>query len=183
MAPGLPPPITTASVRIARPASIVIYALFSAVLLAVSRCRLARARRDRRPAVVLATARIRVITARLGLVRRGGALAGDHVTKPRHAVVTPMLRYNPPAGQDRRMTERSLPKPGTVGTDLRVLRTYVSIDEWYDAMDRAEKAGLSLSRYLRMLLARDQLDADGRPVWVPHTTSSDELPGMEGSAA
>jgi hypothetical protein len=183
MAPGLPPPITTASVRIARPASIVIYALFSAVLLAVSRRRLARARRDRRPAVVLATARIWVITARLGLVRRGGALAGDHVTKPRHAVVTPMLRYNPPAGQDRRMTERSLPKPGTVGTDLRVLRTYVSIDEWYDAMDRAEKAGLSLSRYLRMLLARDQLDADGRPVWVPHTTSSDELPGMEGSAA
>src|SRR5664280_1221381 len=81
------------------------------------------------------------------------------------------------------MTERRLPKPGTVGTDLRVLRTYVSIDEWYDAMDRAEKAGLSLSRYLRMLLARDQLDADGRPVWVPHTTSSDELPGMEGSAA
>ena len=184
MAPGLPPPITTASVRIARPASIVIYALFSAVLLAVSRRRLARARRDRRPAVVLATARIRVITARLGLLfGAAGALAGDHVTKPRHAVVTPMLRYNPPAGQDRRMTERRLPKPGTVGTDLRVLRTYVSIDEWYDAMDRAEKAGLSLSRYLRMLLARDQLDADGRPVWVPHTTSSDELPGMEGSAA
>src|SRR5664280_2185454 len=68
MAPGLSPPITTASVRIARPASIVIYALFSAVLLAVSRRRLARARRDRRPAVVLATARIRVITARLGLL-------------------------------------------------------------------------------------------------------------------
>jgi len=95
------------------------------------------------------------------------------------------------------MTERRLPKPGTVGTDLRALRTYVSIDEWYDAMDRAEKAGLSLSRYLRMLLARDQVDADGRPVWadgrpvwadgrpvwVPHTTSSDEPPGMEGSAA
>ena len=82
------------------------------------------------------------------------------------------------------MTERRLlPKPATVGTDLRALRTYVSIDEWYDAMDRAEKAGLSLSRYLRMLLARDQLDADGRPVWVPHTTSSDEPPGMEGSAA
>jgi len=43
MAPGLPPPITTAAVRIAVPASVVIYALCSAVLLAVSRRRLARA--------------------------------------------------------------------------------------------------------------------------------------------
>ena len=42
------------------------------------------------------------------------------------------------------MTERRLPKPGTVGTDLRALRTYVSIDEWYDAMDPVSYTHLTL---------------------------------------
>jgi hypothetical protein len=67
MAPGLPPPITTAAVRIAVPASVVIYALCSAVLLAMSRRRLARARRDYHPDEVAARARVQVMT-KLGLL-------------------------------------------------------------------------------------------------------------------
>jgi hypothetical protein len=51
------------------------YALASAALLVLARCRLAAVRRDRRPAEVVATARVLVMTARLSLLIAGvGAL-------------------------------------------------------------------------------------------------------------
>jgi len=80
------------------------------------------------------------------------------------------------------MTERRKPKPG-VGTDLVVIRTYVSVAEWNDVKDRVEKAGVSLSSYVRGLFARDELTAGGVPVWLSPAATADELPGMEGSAA
>ena len=50
-------------------------------------------------------------------------------------------------------------------------------------MDRAESAGLSVSRYLSALIDRDELDSDGRPLWAELTSHADHLPGMETTAA
>jgi hypothetical protein len=84
------------------------------------------------------------------------------------------------------MVERRAPGPAAPGTDLRVLKTYVPVESWHDVMDRAEKAGLSVSRYIRALIDRDELDADGRPVWIDpalSSTSTEPLPGMDPAAA
>ena len=70
---------------------------------------------------------------------------------------------------------RKIPK-APITTDLRTLKTYVTIEMWCEAMDRAEKAGMSLSKYLAELIARDQLDESGRPVWATEPQIEDQLP-------
>jgi hypothetical protein len=67
MAPGLPPPITTAAVRIGVPASVVIYALCSAGAARREPAPARQARRDYRPDEVAAWARVQVMT-KLGLL-------------------------------------------------------------------------------------------------------------------
>lgn len=82
------------------------------------------------------------------------------------------------------MPQRRIPRPSNSETDLRSLKAYVPVDTWSEVMDRAEKAGLSVSRYLSALIDRDQLDEHGRPVWAPHANAEAEpLPGMETAAA
>lgn len=78
------------------------------------------------------------------------------------------------------MTERRIPRPTNSLTDLRPARTYLSVEMWCEMTDRAEKAGLSASSYLRTLIERDEVDADGRPVWAePPTGGTETLPGMD----
>lgn len=43
-------------------------------------------------------------------------------------------------------------------------------------MDRADRAGLSVSKYLAALIARDELDETGRPVWAPAPHPTEQLP-------
>ncbi len=69
---------------------------------------------------------------------------------------------------------------------MRSLKTYVPLEKWSDVMDRADKAGLSVSKYLTALIDRDELDAQGRPTWAPsplNPPDSGVLPGLETSAA
>ncbi len=78
------------------------------------------------------------------------------------------------------MAERRIPRPTNCGTDLRTIRTYVPVEKWGEVMDRAEKAGLSASRYLSMLIDRDELDVDGRPIWAESPAGlAEPLPGMD----
>jgi len=81
------------------------------------------------------------------------------------------------------MSHRRIPRPTNASTDLRTLKTYVSIETWSDVMDRAESAGLSVSRYLSALIDRDELDSDGRPLWAELMPHPEPLPGMETTAA
>ncbi len=78
------------------------------------------------------------------------------------------------------MSQRQLPRPTNASTDLRILKTYVSSETWSDVMDRAESAGLSVSRYLSALIDRDELDSDGR---AEPASRTEPLPGMETTAA
>lgn len=84
------------------------------------------------------------------------------------------------------MATRRVPAPTNASTDLRTLKTYVPVETWSEVMDRAEKAGLSVSRYLSALISRDEVDEEGRPMWVelpsPGATA-EPLPGMETVAA
>lgn len=75
--------------------------------------------------------------------------------------------------------KREAPVPVNSSTQLVTLKTYVDRDEWADVMDRAQKAGMSVSKYLRALITRDELDADGRPVWAPRPSTAEALPGLE----
>jgi len=81
------------------------------------------------------------------------------------------------------MSQRQLPRPTNASTDLRILKTYVSSETWSDVMDRAESAGLSVSRYLSALIDRDELDSDGRPLWAELMPHPKPLPGMGTTAA
>lgn len=53
-----------------------------------------------------------------------------------------------------------------MGTDLRAVKAYVPTSTWAEVYDRSEKAGLTVSAYLRALIERDTLDQDGRPTWA-----------------
>jgi hypothetical protein len=81
------------------------------------------------------------------------------------------------------MVQRRIPRPGSPTTDLRALKTYVSIAKWNEVMDRAEKSGLSASRYINALIDRDQLNSEGRPVWADPPMQRNPLPGLEDPAA
>lgn len=75
---------------------------------------------------------------------------------------------------------RRTPGPAGIGTDLRAVKAYVPIETWAEVMDRADKAGMTVSAYLRALIERDVLDEDGRPAWAPEP--SPRLQGMNVSA-
>jgi len=83
------------------------------------------------------------------------------------------------------VAQRRIPGPTNADTAMRSLKTYVPIEKWSDVMDRADKAGLSVSKYLTALIDRDELDAEGRPAWAASPLNSPEagvLPGLETSA-
>lgn len=65
-----------------------------------------------------------------------------------------------------------------MGTDLRAVKAYVSLQKWQDVMDRAARAGMSVSAYLNALIDRDPLDEAGRPAWAVNADDSEqeELP-------
>jgi hypothetical protein len=73
------------------------------------------------------------------------------------------------------VTERRIPRPPVPGTDRVVVRAYVTVDEHALISDRADAAGLSVSRYLWSLVERDQVDEHGRPTWAP-LPAVDQLP-------
>lgn len=79
------------------------------------------------------------------------------------------------------MTQRRrTPAPAGIGTDLRAVKAYVPTETWAEVMDRAEKADMTVSAYLRTLIERDVLDEDGRPVWAAQPDP--QLQGMNISA-
>lgn len=80
------------------------------------------------------------------------------------------------------MAERRAPRPTNGSPDKVPVKTYVTVDKWGEVMDRAEKAGISVSSYLSTLIDRDELDADGRPTWAP-PPAEDTLPGIGSKAA
>ena len=65
------------------------------------------------------------------------------------------------------MTERRIPGPAAVNSDLRAVKAYVPTSKWAEVTDRAARAGLTVSAYLNVLIDRDPLDEHGRPVWAP----------------
>ena len=69
---------------------------------------------------------------------------------------------------------RKLPQGPTPA--LVPLKAYLPIPLWHEAMDRAEKAGLSASRYVALLISRDEVDGTGRPVWAPQAAPQGQLP-------
>jgi hypothetical protein len=54
-----------------------------------------------------------------------------------------------------------------VAGDLHLLKSYVPLDMKLTVEQRAAKAGLSVSAYLKSLIERDEVDDGGRPVWAP----------------
>jgi len=102
----------------------------------------------------------------------------------RHAVATSIPGSSPLRGQDHCMAQRRIPGPTNGDSAMRSLKTYVPIEKWSNVTDRAEKAGLTVSKYLTALIDRDVLDANGRPVWVtPPIAGVDPLPGLESNVA
>ena len=82
------------------------------------------------------------------------------------------------------MAERRVPRPANADTDMRSLKTYVPVEKWSEVMDRTEKAGISVSKYLSALIDRDQLDEQGWPVSAASQNDvSLPLPGMEAHTA
>ncbi|MBW3656200.1 MAG: hypothetical protein KY444_08830 [Gemmatimonadetes bacterium] len=78
---------------------------------------------------------------------------------------------------------RQRPVPRTqLGCDKVPIRTYVTVEMWRDVTNRAEKAGISVSRYLSALIERDELDSAGRPAWAP-LPATEPLPGLDETAA
>jgi len=72
------------------------------------------------------------------------------------------------------MTPHRVPGPAGVGTDLRAVKAYVPLSKWAEVTERAQKAGLTVSAYLKALIDRDTLDSDGRPDWAPRQDSHQE---------
>ena len=84
------------------------------------------------------------------------------------------------------MAQRRIPGPANADTDMRSLKTYVPIEKWSEVMNRTEKAGISVSKYLSALIDRDELDAEGCPTWVapvPSSHRTEPLPGIDTAAA
>lgn len=84
------------------------------------------------------------------------------------------------------MAQRRIPGPANADTDMRSLKTYVPIEKWSEVMNRSEKAGISVSRYLSALIDRDELDAEGCPLWaapVYGPSRTEPLPGIDTAAA
>jgi len=74
-----------------------------------------------------------------------------------------------------------LPKP--VAGDLRIHKLYAGPDRWVEIAQRAKRAGMTVSAYLNALIDRDELDADGRPVWAASHSSQPSLVDVRGVAA
>jgi hypothetical protein len=83
------------------------------------------------------------------------------------------------------MAERRPPKPSNGSSDLVPIKLYVTVEKWHDLMDRLDKADLKASRYLNLLIDRDELDENGCPAWLPPPPPRPQLslPGMESTAA
>jgi hypothetical protein len=59
-----------------------------------------------------------------------------------------------------------------------MVKTYVDVDLWAKARNRARRLGLSVSKYVHDLILRDQLDDEGRPQGA-FTYAAAALPGLE----
>jgi hypothetical protein len=74
-----------------------------------------------------------------------------------------------------------LPKP--VAGDLRIHKVYAGPERWLAIAQRAKRAGMSVSAYLNALIDRDELDADGRPVWAASGVAQPTLVDLTTAAA
>jgi|GEM_PF-852803 hypothetical protein len=84
-----------------------------------------------------------------------------------------MLRMARPPGTPQPRAQRPVAKPG-----IRVkLYGYVTPEHYEKARTAAYSAGLSLGAYLTHLIATDEVDQGGRPLWAPGDGSAtEELP-------
>lgn len=73
-------------------------------------------------------------------------------------------------------TPQPRPRPAVASGNRQKLYGYVLPELHEKARTAAYSAGMSIGAYLERLIAADELDSDGRPLWAPHATEGEELP-------
>jgi hypothetical protein len=68
-------------------------------------------------------------------------------------------------------------RPHVGGLKRMLLQARVDEQSWTKANKAADAAGISMSAYIQSLIDRDEVDADGCPVWRgPQDPGQEELP-------
>ena len=184
-AEGLMPPITGAALRLALPVAGVAVTAMTEVVLAVHGRRFAVPRWQHRPGGGHRRGRPdwRGGHRRTGACRAGSGRAGDAVRRrqpkywppdaivsarhARHAEAVVLVSGSPWVFDHCMAQPWKGPRPGFQlrwSTDVRQM-----------ARTHAEAAGLTVTDYLIELIRRDEMDADGRPLWAP-AQPRDQLP-------
>jgi len=71
------------------------------------------------------------------------------------------------------LSEEERNKP--IATGVRLMP-----DRYGKAHNAAKQAGMSFNGYIEALIARDQVDETGRPLWAQQQPVADILPGLDG---